>query len=210
MKTTFRSAVVVLAFATAASAALAQTSGGILRESQVSEGRLIEALLPKPSDGGGGAGATPGAEASQDGALPPGIRTRSIKAMPAGYSASGRPASAPAKPSSAALLITFETNSAELTSTARQSLDVVAKALNNEQLSGLTFSIEGHADVRGSGDENLRLSQARADSVRQYLVTSRNVSPDRLKAIGRGDREPMNTRDVAAPENRRVTFVTQQ
>jgi OOP family OmpA-OmpF porin len=207
MKTAFSVSFVLIALASVASA---QSTSGILRESQVSEGRLIEALRPQIGDAGGVVGATPEAGVCQDATLPPGVRCRSIRVMPAGGAPSNRPASAAAKPSSAALLITFETNSAELTVTARQSLDVVAKALNNEQLAGLTFSIEGHADVRGNGDENLRLSQARAESVKQYLVESRNVSPDRLKAVGRGDREPMNTRDVAAPENRRVTFVTQQ
>jgi flagellar motor protein MotB len=29
-----------------------------------------------------------------------------------------------------------------------------------------------------------------------------------LKALGKGDREPLNVREVSAPENRRVTFVT--
>jgi outer membrane protein OmpA-like peptidoglycan-associated protein len=206
MKTAFGLAFVVLALASTASA---QSSGGLMRESQVSEGRLIEALLPKPGAGAGIVGATAEAEAGSDASLPPGVRSRSIKVMPSA-GAVARPASAAAKPSSAALLITFETNSAELTPAARSSLDVVAKALNNERLSGLTFSIEGHADVRGNGDENLRLSQARAESVKQYLVASRNVSPDRLKAVGRGDREPMNKQEVSAPENRRVTFVTQQ
>ena len=183
---------VVLALA--ASAAFAQSASTVLKESQVSESRLIEAL--KPAD-----------PASQDAAAP-GERTRSIQPRP--VAATARPASQETRPSSASVLITFETNSSELTPTARQSLDVVARALSDQQLSGLTFSIEGHADVRGNPDDNLRLSQARAESVRQYLVGTRNVDPSRLRAIGRGDREPINTRDVSAPENRRVTFVTQR
>ncbi len=175
-------------------AALAQVPSTVMRESQVSESQLIEALRP--------------AEAMRTDGSVPGERTRSIQPRPA--VPASRPPAQVARPASAAVLITFETNSAELTATAKQSLDVVARALQDQQLSGLAFAIEGHADLRGSPDDNLRLSQARADSVRQYLVVARNVDPARLRAVGKGDREPLNTREIAAPENRRVTFVTQQ
>jgi flagellar motor protein MotB len=55
---------------------------------------------------------------------------------------------------------------------------------------------------------NRQLSQERAEAVRMYLVSAQHVPAERLKAVGKGDSEPMNTRDVAAAENRRVTIVT--
>src|SRR5262245_42123352 len=67
---------------------------------------------------------------------PPEIRLRSLKVEP----------SRPPKPTEASLLITFETNSAELTAQARESLDVVGRALNANELVELRFEIEGHAD----------------------------------------------------------------
>ena len=131
-------------------------------------------------------------------ALTPSIRTRSLKVEP----------TEPQKPAAASLLITFETNSAELTSQARESLDVVGRALNANELVELRFEIEGHADPRGGHDLNQRLSDARAQSVRLYLVQAHNISAARLRALGKGDRELLNTNNPVAPENRRVTIKT--
>ena len=178
----------------AVTTARSQTATEILKGKEITESALVDALSPGDS-------------------LPDGIRTRSIKLGGAsGPSASGASSNreAAGKPRSKDVLITFETNSAQLSDEGKASLDVVARAFNNEKLATLSFAIEGHADPRGSADENFRLSQARADSVRNYLVAAKGVSPDRLKAVGKGDRELMNTRSIAAPENRRVTFVTSQ
>jgi len=176
-----------------ASPGQAQPSGVLLRGADLREDALVQALLPP---------------------LPEGTRSRTLRPVqaaapqPAGGGASARPAAG--RPSSASVLVTFETNSAELSSEARRQLDVVARALNNEQLASLSFAIEGHADPRGTSDDNLRLSQERAENVRAYLVAVGQIRPERLAAVGKGDREPINERDVAAPENRRVTFVTQR
>ena len=182
-------------FAAAGFAALAQaqTGGVVLRGQDLQEDALIQALLPP---------------------LPEGMGSRTIRPVsaapsrPAASTAAAPARANPLKAPSASVLVTFDTNSAELTDEAKRQLDVVARALNNEQLFNLSFAIEGHADPRGTSDENLRLSQARADNVRDYLVRVGQVGPERLQALGKGDREPLNAREVAAPENRRVTFVT--
>ncbi len=116
------------------------------------------------------------------------------------------PAVAP-KPAKAALLITFETNATALTSGAKRELDIVGRALNTSKLADFNFVIEGHADPRGSAEGNRRLSEGRAAAVREYLVQNHGVREDRLKAVGKGDREPLNANNPAAPENRRVVFV---
>jgi outer membrane protein OmpA-like peptidoglycan-associated protein len=128
------------------------------------------------------------------------MRTRSIR-----VTREGQP-SAPAP--SASLLITFETNSAQLTPQARKSLEVVGRALKSEKLADFRFSIEGHADPRGTEAANLRLSQARAESVVAYLVDSQSIDRARLKAVGKGQSELMNVSNPIAPENRRVTIKT--
>jgi outer membrane protein OmpA-like peptidoglycan-associated protein len=115
----------------------------------------------------------------------------------------------PAKKPAVALQIIFETNSAELTPTARKTLDVVGDALNSNELSEFAFAIEGHADPRGGTDLNLRLSQARAEAVRTYLVAQHRVDTKRLSAQGKGDRELMNKQNPTAPENRRVMIINQ-
>ena len=108
----------------------------------------------------------------------------------------------------AAILISFETNSTNLSDDAKRQLDVVARALSNDQLNRFSFLIEGHADPRGLAGDNMRLSKARADSVREYLVTRGNVENERLVSVGKGDTQLMNTCNIAAAENRRVAFVT--
>jgi outer membrane protein OmpA-like peptidoglycan-associated protein len=72
--------------------------------------------------------------------------------------------------------------------------------------------IEGHTDSRGTRPYNLRLSQARAESVKAYLV-GKGISSDRMEAKGYGPDQPIdNNRTAAGRErNRRVEFmITQQ
>ena len=132
---------------------------------------------------------------------PAAVRTRSFKL------GGGRTSSQPAR-ASASLLVTFETGSSELTPAARQQLDVVASALKNDRLASYGFVVEGHADPRGTPDANLLLSQERAESVKRYLTERHGIEAARLTAEGRGDRDVLNREAPAAPENRRVTFVT--
>jgi outer membrane protein OmpA-like peptidoglycan-associated protein len=151
----------------------------VIQQGKEDMGTLVDALAPKPP-----------------------VRTRSIKIL------RDQPASpAAAQPPKVSLLITFETNSAVLTARSRQSLDVVGQALASGKLAPFRFAIEGHADPRGSSAANLKLSQLRAESVRTYLIDTVHIDPARLDAVGKGDRELMNTASVEAPENRRVTIV---
>jgi len=130
--------------------------------------------------------------------LTPEPRSRSIKVTRDGK---------PVPPPSASLLITFETNSAKLTPQAQQSLDVVGRALKSEKLTDFRFAVEGHADPRGNPESNLKLSQARAESVAAYLK-QQQIDGARLKPVGKGSAELMNVAVPAAPENRRVTIKT--
>jgi outer membrane protein OmpA-like peptidoglycan-associated protein len=134
---------------------------------------------------------------------PAAVRARSLRIGAA------RPAQAAPQRASASLLITFGTNSVELSAAARRQLDIVASALRNDRLAQHRFTVEGHADPRGSAETNLKLSRERADSVKQYLVAHHRIAEDRLVTEGRGDRDPLVPEQPAAPENRRVTFVTQ-
>ena len=106
------------------------------------------------------------------------------------------------------LLITFETGSSKLTPQSRATLDKVAKALKTASLAQLDFIVEGHADPRGGDKVNQPLSVARADSVCGYLVQEHQIDPPRLNSVGKGSSELLNTVDVTASENRRVTIVT--
>ncbi len=69
--------------------------------------------------------------------------------------------------------------------------------------------IEGHTDNTGSADYNQKLSQRRAESVRDYLIRHFNISPDRLAAKGYGKDRPIATNDTAEGRlrNRRIEAV---
>ena len=112
-------------------------------------------------------------------------------------------------PAKASLLITFITSSAQLTAGSQRLLDTLAGALKNDRLAAMRFTIEGHADPRGGVELNQRLSQARAEKVRDYLVTRHGLEAARLQPEGKGASELLNTKQPAAAENRRVTIVAQ-
>ena len=68
--------------------------------------------------------------------------------------------------------------------------------------------IEGHTDASGSAATNTKLSQARADAVRSYLV-GKGVAADRLSAKGYGPAKPIADNKTAEGReaNRRVEFM---
>lgn len=158
----------------------------VLKGNAVTESNLVDALTPED-------------------AL---VVTRSLRVQRDNPVKPGAAAADKPRKASASLLITFETNSAELMPQAKKQLDVVAAALRNDKLAEYSFNVEGHADPRGTHDGNLTLSQQRAESVRSYLVTQHSIDPKRLKAVGKGDAELLNKANPNAIENRRVTIVT--
>jgi OOP family OmpA-OmpF porin len=90
----------------------------------------------------------------------------------------------------------------------RRSLAVLNRAARIlEEYPELRVEIEGHTDSTGRASFNLRLSQARAERVRKYLIRQ-GVEPDRLVARGYGAERPIapnNTR-VGRAKNRRIEF----
>ncbi len=72
---------------------------------------------------------------------------------------------------------------------ARKQLDELALSL--KKFPELRIELRSHTDARGSSEYNQRLSERRAASTRNYLVT-KGVSPDRLVAIGFGDSKIIN------------------
>ncbi|QYK41020.1 MAG: OmpA family protein [Paracoccaceae bacterium] len=109
---------------------------------------------------------------------------------------------APPEPQGLDMLVTFELDSADLTAEAKGYLAVFAQMMQDERLEVAHFKVEGHTDARGGDGYNVDLSEARAESVRSYLV-SLGVAPERLSSIGFGKAQP-RTGDAFDPENRRV------
>jgi OOP family OmpA-OmpF porin len=101
--------------------------------------------------------------------------------------------------------VTFEFNSAELTATSRPVLDDVAASLQKHPL--LKVELQGHTDSTGPADYNLKLSERRANSVRNYLI-SHGVPESQLAAKGYGLTQPIDTNKTkeGRAHNRRVVM----
>ncbi|MFI4880750.1 MAG: OmpA family protein [Steroidobacterales bacterium] len=101
--------------------------------------------------------------------------------------------------------VTFETNSAVLTAASKPVLDDVAKGLKAHHR--LKVEVQGHTDSTGSAVYNMRLSQRRADAVRDYLV-SQDVPAGQLTAKGYGKTVPVQSNATAEgrAHNRRVVM----
>jgi outer membrane protein OmpA-like peptidoglycan-associated protein len=126
------------------------------------------------------------------------VRAAAAEAAPA--------APAPAQGAqSLALAISFDNDSARLRAAAAQSLDAVAEGMRMVGFAR-AFVIEGHASATGSSAHNQRLSQARAASVKRYLVQHHGIPASALRTIGLGESVPLNPNDPDAAENRRVQF----
>jgi OOP family OmpA-OmpF porin len=84
-------------------------------------------------------------------------------------------------------------------------LNQVVQVLND--FPKMRVSIEGHTDNVGKEASNLRLSQKRAEAVRDYLV-SKGIAAERLEAIGYGPTKPLMSNKTARgkAKNRRTEF----
>lgn len=106
----------------------------------------------------------------------------------------------------AIVYINFDTDKASLQASGKEAVDEIAKLLQQE--SGWKLSVNGYTDNTGSADHNLELSQARAKSVVDALV-SKGITADRLTAKGFGQEQPIapNDNEAGKAKNRRVELV---
>lgn len=103
----------------------------------------------------------------------------------------------------------FDTGRYALKAGARNTLSKIADQLRGNDT--LTIAIEGHTDSVGGDAMNQELSEKRADSVGDYLV-SRGIPAARMTVTGRGETAPIATNDTPAgrQQNRRVELVITQ
>lgn len=102
----------------------------------------------------------------------------------------------------------FEHGKADIKEESHSLLDQVALMIKANP--DVNVRVEGHTDDTGPKDVNRRLSQARAESVRRYLI-GKGVKPSRLSAKGYGPDKPLEkgTSDAVRAKNRRVEFVAE-
>jgi len=101
----------------------------------------------------------------------------------------------------------FATNKSTLTTASRDTLRKQA-AWMRKKGKDLTFSIEGHADERGTREYNLALGERRANAAKDYLMTY-GISGSRLSVISYGKERPVNSgsNPLAWSQNRRSVTV---
>lgn len=99
--------------------------------------------------------------------------------------------------------VSFAVGSADLPELMKQQLRSFADALRGRTAGSPVIRVDGHADGTGTTQTNIALSQRRAESVRDFLV-SLGVSPTLLQVQGHGANQLRNPGDPAAAENRRV------
>ncbi len=104
------------------------------------------------------------------------------------------------------LRVNFETGSSTLTADAYPVIRAFAEALKRPQLADSRIRIEGHTDSSGGRALNMDLSQRRAQSVAQFLI-SEGVTPDRLDVQGYGYDRPLPGHSASSGANRRVEAV---
>jgi outer membrane protein OmpA-like peptidoglycan-associated protein len=102
--------------------------------------------------------------------------------------------------------VLFDFNQATLKPDAREKLAKVSGILLAYPT--LHVNMEGHTDSIGSDEYNMKLSQRRADAVRDYLA-SNGINPANMQSVGLGKAAPVASNDTAAgrQQNRRVEMI---
>lgn len=104
------------------------------------------------------------------------------------------------------LLFYFLNDSTELTAESKSHIPEVLSLINKREF--YEISIIGHTDTTGSDEYNMRLSSARAESVRETLLSG-GLRSDRIELRYHGKRDPIipTGDNVREPRNRRVEFI---
>jgi OOP family OmpA-OmpF porin len=107
----------------------------------------------------------------------------------------------PEKPRS--FTLRFEENGTKLTAESAMMVEDIRQEILKRAVPEVT--VIGHTDRVGSEEDNLRLSRARAEAIRDILIAG-GVPAQIIQAIGLGELEPevMTEDGVAEPRNRRV------
>ena len=107
-----------------------------------------------------------------------------------------------------ALEVRFDPDSSIIRPESYQTLGRLADALVRSTLLPYGFLIVGHTDSTGKREYNLTLSQKRADSIRDALVTTFKISSKRLQSLGLGEEQLQDSAHPAAPINQQLQIVT--
>jgi len=73
------------------------------------------------------------------------------------------------------------------------------------------ITVEGHTDSVGSDETNQKLSEERAEAVRQYIIANSKITRDKISSVGYGESRPIgnNENEDGRAMNRRIDFLIQ-
>ena len=99
--------------------------------------------------------------------------------------------------------VLFDTGKSTLKSSSFLELNEVVEVMKLKKK--MNIEVAGHTDDVGSDASNISLSQARADAVRNYLI-SKGIEANRIVAVGYGETQPVadNTTEEGRKQNRRT------
>jgi outer membrane protein OmpA-like peptidoglycan-associated protein len=108
------------------------------------------------------------------------------------------------------LEITFDYNSADISTKSLPSVQALGRALTSPDLKGSTFVVAGHTDAAGGEGYNQELSERRADSIKRYLVDKYSIAATNLVTVGYGKSKLKDPSQPMAEVNRRVQVVNME
>ena len=104
--------------------------------------------------------------------------------------------------------IQFDEDAAVVRPESYRTLGRIADTLYHPSLLGYKFLIVGHTLSTGRRENNLTLSQRRADVIRDMLINTFKISPKRLQTLGLGEEQLLDSIHPAAPVNQQVQILT--
>ena len=104
--------------------------------------------------------------------------------------------------------VQFDEDAAVARPESYRTLGRIADALSHPSLLGYKFLIVGHTVSTGRRENNLTLSQRRADVIREVLVNTFKISPKRLQAVGLGEEQLLDSAHPAAAINQAIQVET--
>jgi OOP family OmpA-OmpF porin len=105
------------------------------------------------------------------------------------------------------IAIYFDFNSARISPKSYRSIGLMADALYHPVLYGYCFLIVGNTDATGRREYNLKLSDRRADSIRQALINPFGIGRLRVDTLGLGEEQLLDPQHPKSGVNRRVQLI---
>jgi outer membrane protein OmpA-like peptidoglycan-associated protein len=202
-----KASLVALRLLAAIGMVLSMTTGTAFAADDVTEDQIVKALAPRMplTRGLSAAPQTDQAATAAEGKFVHSIRNRTTRSL--SLSEREEIATLAKDKPNLDLEITFDYNSADISTRSLPAVQALGKALTNPDLKGSTFIVAGHTDATGGESYNQELSERRADSIKRYLTEKFGIAGTDLVTVGYGKSRLKDPNAPTAGVNRRVQVV---